>query len=162
LNGTEQNIEVGGKSYRMGKLDLAAFRKFAEWAKTVLPDPYADVVKLKDIFGSLAPDVQRELLDKCQSRAATFGTLQDERILPLAGSVEGATVMFRILYGKCNPSMSQAELDDLAIRTFEEHAHDLEKIINTATGFTEVTESEIEDKFHEDTGALPAATVPKA
>jgi hypothetical protein len=162
MDGQDQDILVGGKSYRMSKFDLNTFQQFAHWAKARLSDPYAEIAKLKDVFGMLAPEVQKDLIAKAEARASTFGTIQDERIMPLASTWEGANKLFSLLFAKCNPSMTPAELEDLTNRALMEHVADLEDIISKAVGSVEMTESEVEAEYLVWAGKLQAMRPGKA
>jgi hypothetical protein len=154
MNGKDQTISISGKDYKISKIDLALLQDFAEWGKTVLADPYAEIMALKDVFGSLPLVIQRELIAKAEQRSATFGTVQDERLLQLMGTLEGGRQVLGLMLARCNPSLKKNELEELAFQGITEHLRDLNTILTTAIGIIEPDESQTEKDFLIESGKM--------
>jgi hypothetical protein len=114
------SIEVGGKSYKLSRLDTTILEKAVAWADKVLPDPM-DVVR-EQIKG-FPPEIQLELVKEAQqtARLRKAKSPNSPDIQALLNSAEGIKKCLALMVQKHQPDLSDDDALKLIVACEEEH-----------------------------------------
>jgi hypothetical protein len=126
--GREADIEVDGKSYRLGRIERRQTLKFTDWANTKLPDPIKCVAAmLKDLPPETAAIFAREAV----SQAGRPRSFDESGVQSLFQTDEGLEEMGAILLIEHQPDLKMDEARKVISKYIKAHGIDplLEKFI---------------------------------
>lgn len=121
--GKEQTIVVDGKSYKLSRLTRATMKEFAEWAKSLIPNPLDVVAERLDQFAKY-PHLQEVMVKDAVARSKTFGDFNSPEVQSIMSSMDGQIKMVSMLLKPNHPELTEDEVFDIALKYQEEHGED--------------------------------------
>jgi len=110
--GRETEIRALGSTWRLGRWDRGVWRRFLDWAKTQLPDPLEEALKVVDRLKEPAASnlVQRALAEK-----TTFLSIGSPRVAELLQSLEGGVYLLYLLLQKHHPGITEDDAMEIGM-----------------------------------------------
>jgi len=104
--GRETEVQALGRTWKLARFDRATWRQWMDWAKTQLPDPVEEALRIID---RLPEKVAGEIVRKALDEKAIHLGLGSPKVNGLLGSVEGAAYLAYLLLRKYQPEAGEEE-----------------------------------------------------
>ena len=126
--GRETEVQALGRIWKLARFDRTIWRQWMDWAKTQLPDPVEEALKIIDrLPEKVAGEVVRKALDEKTSHLG----LGSPKVNGLLGSVEGSAYLTYLLLRKHQPEAGE---DEGMLIVFELGLQAMQEKFNQASG----------------------------
>jgi len=120
--GQVQNIEVSGKSYKLGRLTRSDMSQFIDWANERTPHPLDELTLER--LNKYPPHLQEILLKNAQDKAEMRRSYTAPHIQGAINSPEGIIKLFELVLRKQHPEITYTAVAVLYDACLEEHGPD--------------------------------------
>ncbi len=153
--GKEVIIEVNGRKYRLSRFTRRIANEFLDWADKYLGSPLARAKEhIKDFPEHLQAIIVKDALELARMRRS----ITSPEIQNLLATPEGSTRLFYLLFKDHQPTMTEAEVDNVCNDyTVENGLEGLGVLFSVAAGRMPKPESEAEKEALQSMGALPSS-----
>lgn len=117
--GKEQVITIEGKQYKLARLTRGIMKDFANWAKSLLPNPLDVVAQKLHLFKDF-PELQQMMVKEAVKDAKTFGEITSPEVQEIMDSFDGQVKMVTMLLQVHQPEITEDVAFDLAMKFVQE------------------------------------------
>jgi hypothetical protein len=117
--GRETEIQALGRTWQLARLDRGIWRKWIDWAKTQLPDPVEEALKVVD---RLKPEVASAIVQKALEEKTSFLSLGSPKVNALMRAPEGIVQLFFLLLQKNHKDATEDDAMAIVLEIGEEAA----------------------------------------
>jgi hypothetical protein len=110
--GRESEIHALGTTWRIGRWDRGIWRKFLDWARTQLPDPVEEALKVVD---RLPEKVANALVQKALEEKTAFLSIGSPKVTALLQSMEGGIYLLYLLLQKNHPGITEDDAMEIVM-----------------------------------------------
>lgn len=152
--GTEVEITVGGKKYKLSRFSRKIVKQFIDWAQTVLPDP---LTLVKDKLKDFPPNVQEIIVKDALANARMRRSVNNPEIQALMTTPEGGMKLLSLMFQAHHPNLTDAEVEAIYEQIGLEYGEGyLESKLVQAAGEMPVDDAEAERQVMQEAGLIPA------
>lgn len=102
--GRETEIHALGSTWKIGRWDRGVWRRFLDWARTQLPDPVEEALKVVD---RLPERLAAVVVQKALEEKTAFLSIGSTKVTALLQSMEGGIYLLYLLLQKNHPGISE-------------------------------------------------------
>jgi hypothetical protein len=118
--GRETEIKALGQTWKLARLDRGIWRKWIDWAKTQLPDPVEEALKVVD---RLKPEVASAVVQKALEEKTSFLSLESPKVAALMRAPEGMMQLLYLLLKKHQPEATEDDAMAIVMEVGEATTH---------------------------------------